>query len=102
MDRLADNRRMSIDDRLVHRAYTLVEAGVPIDAAIEDLVTVAHGSSSSLEAACVKADRYSPIDVASGSEALELAGFDPDLGQLAGRRHGQISELLERAFRAVA
>ena len=93
---------MSIDDRLVHRAYTLVEAGVPIDAAIEDLVTVAHGSSSSLESACGKADRYAPMDVVSGAEALDLAGFDPDLGQLAGRRHGQISELLQRAFRAVA
>ena len=93
---------MSIDDRLVHRAYTLVEAGVPIHDAIEELVTVAHGSSSSLEAARARAETYSPGEASEDTDALELAGFDGDLGQPAERRHGEISDLLERALKAVA
>ena len=93
---------MSIDDRLVHRAYTLVEAGVPIYDAIEDLVTVAHGCTTSLEAACARAARYMPEDGVREAEALELAGFDAGLSQLAERRHEEIAELLERALRSVA
>ena len=93
---------MSIDDHLVHRAYKLVEAGVPIDAAIEELVTAAHGSSTSLEAARAKAEGYMPDGVDGVDEALELAGFDADLSDLAERRHGEISDLLERAARSVS
>ena len=93
---------MSIDDRLVHRAYTLVEAGVPIHAAVEELVTVAHGRSSSLEAARAKAEGYMPGEVVEVDEALELAGFDRDLSEIAQQRHEEIFALLERALRSVA
>ena len=93
---------MSIDDRLVHRAYTLVEAGVPIDAAVEELVTVAHGSSSFLEAARAKAEGYMPGEVVEVDEALELAGFDSDLSDIAQQRHEEIFALLERALHSVA
>lgn len=99
---MADNWQMGIDDRLVHRAYTLVEAGVPIEAAIEELVTVAHGSSSSLEAARTKAERYTPSDATDAEDVLEMAGFDSDLGEVAQQRHEEIFELLERALRSVA
>ncbi len=93
---------MSIGDRLVHRAYTLVEAGVPDDEAIEELVTVAHGSSASLEAARDRAARYQPSDTAGIDETLEIVGFEEGLGQLAERRHEEISDLLDRALRCVS
>ena len=93
---------MSIDDRLVHRAYVLVEAGVPIEAAVEELVTVAHGSSSSLEAARDRAAGFDTSDLGDEDEALAIAGFDAGLSQLAERRHRQISDLLEQAVRCVS
>lgn len=93
---------MSIDDRLVHRAYVLVEAGVPTAEAVEELVTVAHGSSSFLEAARDRAASYQPTDTAGVDEALEIAGFDAGLSHLAERRHEEISDLLDRAIRCVS
>lgn len=99
---MADKPRMSIDHRLLRRAYTLVEAGVPRDSAVEDLVTVAKGSSISLAAAVDRAAERMPSDDAEADHALELVGFDSELSQLAERRNSEIHELLEHALRAVA
>ncbi len=93
---------MSIDDRLVHRAYVLVESGVPTDEAVEELVTVAHGSTSFLEAARDRAASYQPTDITAVDEALEIAGFEVELSQLAERRHEEIADLIERAIRCVS
>jgi len=82
-------------DRLLHRAYVLVEAEIPGPDAIEDLVTLAQGNVDHLRRARSQAE-------ASGAEAdpaaLELAGFDLDLGQLASQRRTAIGDLLERTI----
>lgn len=87
---------MDIGSRLVHRAYVLVEANVPAVEAIEDLVTLANGHVGHLREARTRAE------LVSGSQAdsttLELAGFEPDLGEVAGRNRAALGDLLDRAI----
>jgi len=82
-------------DRLLHRAYVLVEAEIPASDAIEDLVTLAQGNVDHLRRARSQAET-------SGSEAdphaLELAGFDLDLGQVATQQRSALGDLLDRAI----
>lgn len=82
--------------QLLHRAYTLVEAGIPAGDAIEDLITLAGGDVGRLEAARRRADgagMHQP-----DAEALELIGYDPGLAQVARSRRAALDDLLDRAI----
>lgn len=81
-------------DRLLHRAYVLVESEVPATEAIEDLVTLAQGNVAYLEAARGLAHPGAETD----QSALELAGFDADLGVVASRRRRDLADLLDRSI----
>lgn len=81
-------------DRLVRRAYVLVEADIPSADAIEDLVTLAQGDVDHLRRARVQADGGIEADVA----ALEMAGFDSLLADVASGRRAALSDLLDRAI----
>jgi hypothetical protein len=91
---------MDIGNRLLHRAYVLVEAQVPTGDAIEDLVTLAHGRVENLREA-----RAQAVAGASGTDdvdpmTLELAGFEPRLLQVARMRRAALGDLLDRAIAA--
>jgi hypothetical protein len=89
---------MDIGNRLLHRAYVLVEAEVPTSDAIEDLVSLAHGNVENLRDARDQAatgatgtDDFDPM-------TLELAGFEPRLLQIARMHRAALSDLLDRAI----
>ena len=82
-------------NRLLHRAYVLVEAEVPAWEAIEDLVTLAHGDVGHLEAARRQAGRGSLPD---SDDSLALVGFEPGLAQIARMRRAALGDLLDRAI----
>ena len=89
---------MDIGNRLLHRAYVLVEAEVPTGDAIEDLVTLAHGNVENLRDA-----RAQAVTGAVGTDdvdpmTLELAGFEPRLLQVAKMRRAALGDLLDRAI----
>ena len=85
---------MDYADRLLHRAYVLVESDIPAHDAIEDLVTLAQGNVDHVRRARQRAGTAAETDAA----ALELAGFDLDLGQLAASRRTALGELLDRTI----
>lgn len=89
---------MDAGDRIVRRAYALVEADIPAYDAIDDILAVAEGDRRLLEAALSRMAESAEVDDSS-SDALESVGFDTDLAQVAVRRRDAIRELL---FRAVA
>ena len=89
---------MDIGNRLLHRAYVLVEAEVPAGDAIEDLVTLARGNVANLRSARDQAGSTSMAMATSDPSALELAGFEPHLLDTANRRREQLGFLLDRAI----
>jgi hypothetical protein len=89
---------MDIGNRLLHRAYVLVESEVPAGEAIEDLVTLAQGNVENLRAARAQAGSSALAAAESDPSALELAGFEPHLFDTATRRREQLGHLLDRAI----
>lgn len=89
---------MDIGDRLLHRAYVLVEAEVPTGDAIEDLVTLAQGSVDNLRVARAQAAAGEPGIEETDPMTLELVGFEPRLLQLARTRRAALGDLLDRAI----
>ena len=85
---------MDYADRLLHRAYVLVESEIPAADAIEDLVTLAQGNVQPLREAREQAEAGSGID----PTALEMAGFDSGLSTLAADRRAALGDLLDRAI----
>jgi hypothetical protein len=86
---------MDIGNRLLHRAYVLVEAEIPAGAAIEDLVTLAQGDVSHLE----MARQYALAgDLPESDGSLEAIGFEPGLVQVARMRRAALGDLLDRAI----
>lgn len=81
--------------RLLHRAYVLIESEIPASDAIEDLVTLAKGNVDHLRRARTQADT---AGAEADPAALELAGFDLDLGQVASQRRSAIGDLLDRTI----
>lgn len=82
-------------DRLLHRAYVLVEAEIPAPDAIEDLVTLSQGNVDHLMRARSQAETPG---VEADPGTLEMAGFDLDLGQVATERRNALGDLLDRAI----
>ena len=89
---------MDIGNRLLHRAYVLVEAEIPAGDAIEDLVTLARGDVDNLRNARRQAGATASAVSQSDPSALELAGFEPRLLETANRRREQLGSLLDRAI----
>jgi len=89
---------MDIGNRLLHRAYVLVEAEIPAGEAIEDLVTLAHGNVQNLRDARAQAATSAAGAKDADPMTLELAGFEPRLLQLAERRRTALGDLLDRAI----
>jgi hypothetical protein len=89
---------MDMGDRLLHRAYVLVEAEIPSGDAIEDLVTLAHGNVENLRCARARASSGFAGSVEADATALELAGFEPRLLQVASARRAALGNLLDRAI----
>ena len=89
---------MDIGDRLLHRAYVLVEAEIPPGDAIEDLVTLAHGNVANLQSARQRAAATTNAALDPDPAGLEAAGFEPGLVHLARRRRMALSDLLDRAI----
>ena len=86
---------MDMSNRLLHRAYVLVEAGVPAGAAIEDLVTLSRGDVTHLEAARRQAQ---DANLPDSEASLELVGFESGLVQVARMRRAALGDLLDRAI----
>jgi hypothetical protein len=86
---------MDIGNRLLHRAYVLVEAEVPAVEAIEDLITFAQGDVAQLEVARRHAHAGGLPD---SDEGLEVIGFEPGLVQVARLRRAALGDLLDRAI----
>jgi hypothetical protein len=89
---------MDIGNRLLHRAYVLVEAEIPTGDAIEDLVTLAHGNVENLRDARVQATSGAAGTDDVDPMTLELAGFEPRLLQIARMRRAALGDLLDRAI----
>lgn len=89
---------MDIGNRLLHRAYVLVEAEVPAGDAIEDLVTLARGNIDNLYSARRRVETTAGALSLSDSSALELAGFEPRLLETANQRRERLGSLLDRAI----
>ena len=89
---------MDIGYRLLHRAYVLVEAEVPADDAIEDLVTLAQGNVVNLQLARAQAVASAQGMREADPMTLELAGFEPRLLQVASSRRAKLGDLLDRAI----
>ncbi len=87
---------MDFGQNLLHRAYVLVEAEVPSLEAIEDLVTLAQGDVQHLRSARALAE--SDPGAEADSTSLQLAGFEPDLAQVATRHRAALGDLLDRAI----
>lgn len=83
-----------MDYALLHRAYVLVEADIPVAEAIEDLVTLAQGNVDHLR----RAREMAVAGAEADPGALELAGFDVDLGRVATTQRTALGELLDRAI----
>jgi hypothetical protein len=88
---------MDIGNRLMHRAYVLVEAEVPTGEAIEDLVTLAHGDVTHLRSARHHATATSALP-GPDPMSLEIAGFEPGLAHVARMRRSALGDLLDRAI----
>ncbi len=86
---------MDIGNRVLHRAYLLVEAEIPAGEAIEDLVTLAHGKVSHLESARRQVGSGSLLD---SDDSLALVGFEPGLAQVARMQRAALGDLLDRAI----
>ena len=86
---------MDMGNRLLHRAYLLVEAQIPAWEAIEDLVTLAQGEVGHLEAARQQVGRGSLPD---SDESLAMVGFEPGLAQVARMQRAALGDLLDRAI----
>jgi hypothetical protein len=89
---------MTVPDQLLYRAYTLVEAGVGVDEAVDDLLAIANGDSAVLESACFLAEatvRAPETDVRS--EALAFIGWDDSVLQVEATKRGKLQALLRRA-----
>jgi hypothetical protein len=91
---------MDIGNRLLHRAYVLVEAEIPTSDAIEDLVTLAQGDIDNLRDARQQAATTGAEMIDTDPMTLELAGFEPRLLQVARMRRAMLSDLLDRAIAA--
>ncbi|MGI9609411.1 MAG: hypothetical protein ACR2NL_03855 [Acidimicrobiia bacterium] len=89
---------MDIGNRVLHRAYVLVESEVPAVDAIEDLVTLAQGNVAHLQSARDQADATARAVPYDDPSVLELAGFEPHLLDTATRRREQLGHLLDRAI----
>lgn len=89
---------MDIGNRLLHRAYVLVECEISAFEAIEDLVTLAQGNVAHLRSARDQAGSTAQAVALSDPSVLELAGFEPNLLATATRRREQLSHLLDRAI----
>ena len=89
---------MDIGNRLLHRAYVLVEAEVPTGDAIEDLVTLANGNVENLHDARAQAATGATGTDDLDPTTLELAGFEPRLLQVAKMRRAALGDLLDRAI----
>ncbi len=93
---------MDIGNRLLHRAYVLVEAEIPAGDAIEDLVTLAQGNVDNLKDAREQAAAVGDGMIDVDPQTLELAGFEPRLLQVARMRRAKLSDLLDRAIASFA
>lgn len=89
---------MDIGNRLLHRAYVLVEAEVPVGDAIEDLLTLARGNVDNLHNARCRVETTAGALSFGDSSALELAGFEPRLLDTANQRRERLGSLLDRAI----
>ena len=89
---------MDIGNRLLHRAYVLVESEIPAGEAIEDLITLAHGNVAHLRSARDQAGSTPQAAAHSDPSVLEMAGFEPHLVDTASRRREQLGQLLDRAI----
>lgn len=89
---------MDIGNRLLHRAYVLVESEIPAGDAIEDLITLARGNVSHLRSARDQAGSTDRAVTQDDLSVLELAGFEPHLLDTATRRRQQLGSLLDRAI----
>lgn len=87
---------MDAGDRVVRRAYALVEAEIAAYDAIDDLLSVADGDHRAIEAALALIGDEEHADDSS-TAALESVGFDLDLAAVAARRRNAMRELLLRA-----
>ncbi len=85
-------------NRLLHRAYVLVEAEIPTGDAIEDLITYAQGNIDHLKDARDQAAAAGAGVIDADPTTLELAGFEPRLLQVARTRRAGLSDLLDRAI----
>lgn len=94
---------MTLPDQLFHRAYTLVEAGVPLEEAIDDLLAIANGNASALGNARFllnAVERHSDFD--GRAEALELIGWDQEVLEIEKQRRRGIATLLAAAQASTA
>jgi hypothetical protein len=89
---------MDIGNRLLHRAYVLVESDVPAHDAIEDLVTLAQGNVDHLRSARDQAGSTARAVAYSDPSVLEMAGFEPNLLETANSRREQLGHLIDRAI----
>lgn len=92
---------MDAGDRIVRRAYALVEAEIAAYDAIDDILSVAEGDRRAIEAALALIGDPEEVD-GDPSAVLVSVGFDADLAQLAARRRNAMRDLLYRAAASFA
>ena len=92
---------MDIGNRLLHRAYVLVECEISAGEAIEDLVTLAQGNVAHLRSARDQAGSTARVVAQGDPSVLEMAGFEPHLLDTATQRREQLGHLLLSEFGVV-
>lgn len=98
---LVEETHMSVAHNIFYRAFTLVEAAVDYDSAIEDLVSLARGNVETLRQARSLVDEMGMVgDPADRAEVAGLAGWNEEVADFESYQRHAVQTLLDRAVEA--
>lgn len=86
---------------IFYRAYTLVEAAVDHDSAVDDLLSLARGDRLSLKQARDLVDELQvSTDPFERLEVVDVIGFDDSVADTEAYQRNAVEKLLDRAVAA--
>jgi hypothetical protein len=92
---------MSIAHNIFYRAFTLVEAAVDYNSAVEDLVSLARGDAEVLRQARALVETMGVVgDPAERADVAGLAGWDDEVADFESYQRHAVETLLDRAVEA--
>jgi len=98
---LVEEPSMSIAHNIFYRAFTLVEAAVDYNSAVEDLVSLARGDAEVLRQARALVETMGVVgDPAERADVAGLAGWDDEVADFESYQRHAVETLLDRAVEA--